>query len=394
MTDTAPLPSPVTLLPSSGEKAASALGVHAQTSVEAKWKMALARPRDLDAARQRMLFECRDPAFADNKSTLYSRPVGGGESATGLGIRFAEAALRCFGNLLCETQVIYDDPEMQIKRVGVIDLETNATVTEDCLIRKEVERKYLKKGQAVISERLNSKGDKVFLVHATEQEAQNKVRVSTQKATRNAVLALLPFSVKEECVAMIESIRADEAAKDPSQSRKAMVDAFHRIHVEVEDLTEFMGKALNRLTPKEVAELRRIHDAIASEETTWDEVMEGRQPAQHADEVRDGFDDRSGMEFAGGLVVKDKEEPEEITAEDEVPFADPVLAEITELIGKLAQEKEADASSDMTLEQCRKALETEICQRYEVKDYLDLGDMQAASVAARLRQDLKMARGE
>ena len=57
------------------ENAALAMAAQ-QKAVEARYKMALARPRDLDAVRQNMLKDARRPSFAS--VAIYHKPIGKG----------------------------------------------------------------------------------------------------------------------------------------------------------------------------------------------------------------------------------------------------------------------------------------------------------------------------
>lgn len=108
------------------ETAANVLAAQAKAQVEARYMMAMHRPRNWDAVRQDLLKECRRPSFADNTSTYYKKPVGG-RSVTGLGIRFVEVAIRCMTNILVETTMIFEDEHKEIHRVSVTDLESNTT---------------------------------------------------------------------------------------------------------------------------------------------------------------------------------------------------------------------------------------------------------------------------
>ncbi|WP_435722131.1 hypothetical protein [Acinetobacter baumannii] len=87
----------------------------AKAQVEARYMMAMHRPRNWDAVRQDLLKECRRPSFADDTSTYYKKPVGG-RSVTGLGIRFVEVAIGCMTSILVETTIWYPQKTMNIRR--------------------------------------------------------------------------------------------------------------------------------------------------------------------------------------------------------------------------------------------------------------------------------------
>jgi hypothetical protein len=74
------------------------------------------------SARRRLIFkECQRPGFAD--VAMYAKPVGK-QRIRGLSIRFAEAAIRHFTNVLTQVAVVFDDERRRILHVSVIDLET------------------------------------------------------------------------------------------------------------------------------------------------------------------------------------------------------------------------------------------------------------------------------
>lgn len=141
---------------------AAMLGAQAKAAVEARFVIALQRPRNWDDVRVKLLDECRRPAFAHNTSTYYRKPIGRG--VEGLGIRFVEVALRCLTNILVETMTLHDDETVRILRVSVTDLESNETFYRDVTIAKTVERaKPLEDGR-YFSVRTNSQGHKTYTV--------------------------------------------------------------------------------------------------------------------------------------------------------------------------------------------------------------------------------------
>ncbi len=88
-----------TLTPIGGTAIERALAAKEIASVQARYVMAAARPRSWMEARTRILRECERPGFAE--AAWYSKPIGAGKSVGGLSIRFAEAAARYAGNVLC-----------------------------------------------------------------------------------------------------------------------------------------------------------------------------------------------------------------------------------------------------------------------------------------------------
>jgi hypothetical protein len=120
------------------ETASTAVAAQAKAMVEARYIMAMQRPRNWDQVRQDIVRECKRPSFAHNKSAYYRKPIGQG--VEGLGIRFVEVALRCMTNVLVETTMIFEDDAKEVHRVAVTDLESNLTYPLDVRVSKTVER--------------------------------------------------------------------------------------------------------------------------------------------------------------------------------------------------------------------------------------------------------------
>lgn len=255
-----------------GETAASAAAAQATAIVQARYVMALRRPRDWDDVRVRIMKEVERPGFA--AVAWYFKPVGDG--VQGLSIRFAEAAMRCMGNLLPEAPIVYDDPKRRILRVTLTDLESNLTWSKDVIIEKTVERRFLKKGQTALQVRTNSKGEITYLVAATEDELGAKEGALVSKATRTLALRILPGDIQDEARKRILEIRSGEAAKDPDAARKKVVDAFALLNVLPSELKRYLRHDIGTASPAEIAELRDVYTKIAAGEATWAAVIAER----------------------------------------------------------------------------------------------------------------------
>lgn len=262
--------------------ATQALVAKARADIEARWIMAMRRPRNPDDVRQMIMKECRRPGFA--KAATYSVPRGG-KAIVGLSIRFAEVAARCMGNMPIEVQTIYDSDSERIVRVTVTDLETNTTYSRDLTIKKTVERKQLARGQRPLGERTNSYGDRVFIVQGTDDDVAVKEAAMVSKAMRTLILRLIPGHIQDEAEALCIQIARDQAAKDPDGERVRMLDAFASLAIYPSDLEVYLGHTTERLAPAELEYLRGIYRAIADGETTWTQVLEDKPKAKATDQA-------------------------------------------------------------------------------------------------------------
>lgn len=257
--------------------ATQALVAKATADIQARWVMAMRRPRNIDDVRQQIMIECRRPGFA--KGAIYKVPRGS-TTIKGLSIRFAEVAMRCMGNLGCEANTIFDSDEERIIRVTATDFETNATWTRDITVKKTVERKDLKRGQRSIRDRINSYGDRIFIVEATDDDVATKEAALISKASRTAILRLVPGHIREEAMLLCEKTMSDTAAKDPAAEKNQILDAFAAINIMPSMIAEWLGHPIEQTNTAELVELRLLFGAIRGEGVTWAEAME------HAEEAR------------------------------------------------------------------------------------------------------------
>jgi hypothetical protein len=254
-----------------GETATAAVAERARASVEARFIMARRFPRDMDKVRTSLLKACQNPTFA--KVAIYRKPIGE-EGIEGPSIRMAEEVARCMGNIATEVDTVYDDVQKCIIAIGATDLESNLTHPLSVLVQKTVERKKPRDGTIIRGQRINSYGDVVYLVEATDDEMLNKTAALVSKALRTCLLRLAPEWLLNEAMKMAYKTRADEDAKDPDEARKTIIDSFMGIGVDPPKLIEYVGHALDSLTPKELNELRGLFVAIRDGEANWAQAIE------------------------------------------------------------------------------------------------------------------------
>lgn len=257
-----------------GEMASTAAASRAKAEVEARFVIALQRPRNILDARARILDACRRPAFA--AGALYKKPVGSKkvagewrqETLEGLSIRFAETAIQAMRNIVSDTSLVWEDETKRSVKVTVTDLESNLTYSKDITVEKTVERRKLKDGQAAISERVNSYGDKVYLVAATEDEIAQKISAQESKIIRNCGLRLIPQDILDEAQSAIRETLS-KGGSDPKAEIKKVCDAFRSIGVGPVELVGYLGHSLETVSPSEIADLRAVFSAIRDGEASW-----------------------------------------------------------------------------------------------------------------------------
>lgn len=255
------------------ETSSVALAEQAKAAVQARYIVAMQRPRELRRTRDALLADCKRPAFAE--AAIYNKPVGDG--VEGPSIRFAEAAARAMGNIYADVATIYDDREKRIVRVSATDLEANVTYPMDITIAKTVERSKPQEGRKVLMVRKNSKGRDVYTIEATDDEILDRERSLASKALRTCILRLVPGDISEEAIEQCYRTRDEEMRKDLPGARRKMVGAYQSLDVTEAQLAEYLGHAISDTTAEELAALRGLYQALKDKETTWAEALDAKR---------------------------------------------------------------------------------------------------------------------
>lgn len=244
----------------------SALEAQVRARIEARYTLALHRPRDLDRVRLALLKECERPRFAE--VARYSKPQGA-TKVTGPSIRFVEAALRCLGNIATETTVTLDDELRRVIRVEVTDLETNVTHPKEIVVSKEIERRSAD-GREVIRQRQNKNGITLFIVKATDDEIMLKESSLVSKALRQLGLRLIPGDLIDEAMETVVSTQTSTDKKDPDAARKRVFDSFDALGIGADALKKYLGHDVG---PLDLPGLRELFTAIKQGEVVWSDLM-------------------------------------------------------------------------------------------------------------------------
>jgi hypothetical protein len=253
----------------SGELAASSAAAHTKALVEAKFVMAVQRPRNMLSVRDRILDACARPGFA--ASAWYAKPVGGGK-VRGPSIRFAETAIQCMTNISVMPSIVYEDREKLVLDVQVIDLESNTSYGDQVTMTKTVERKD-SKGREVIGERTNTTGEKVYIVLATEDEMANKTNSAKSKIIRNSGLRLIPQDIIEEAEWAVKDT-LEKGGDDPAREKKRMADAFSSIGIKPTELEKYLGHGVDSISPGELTDLREVYATLKDGEAKWSDYVD------------------------------------------------------------------------------------------------------------------------
>jgi len=252
------------------DPAAVAAATSAKARIESAFMIALHKPRNVDQSRDRILHACKRPTFAEKVE--FAKPVGG-KTIKGPSVRFAELALREWGNVMSDIQVLYEDDFIRRSKVMIIDLETNCSFSKEIQIGKTVERRS-SKDREVLGERTNTGGDKVFIVKATEDELQNKENAAISKAVRNEGLRVIPSDIVDEALDTAKATLRDRDKKDPDAAKKTLLDSFSAIGIRPADLQAYLKHPTDQLSPAELQDLRGIYRAVKDGEARWADYLQ------------------------------------------------------------------------------------------------------------------------
>lgn len=330
--------------------------------VEAKFVIALKNPRSIAQSRNNILEACKRRGFAE--AARYAKPVGGGKTIDGFSIRFAETAIQAMKNIDIQEVVTFEDDDRRTVKITVTDLEANISYGKDVTVTKTVERRQLKANQKARSERMNSYGEKVFLVDATEDEVAIKIAAQASKIIRNCGLRLVPADILEEAEqAILETIQ--NGGEDPKAATKKVCDAFSTINITPADIEKYLRHPIATISPKELVDLRAIYRAIKDGEAAWSDYLafddtrtaegnakplfktEKKAKAAPVSPVEEGADQFAPVEQKPAQDASKAPEPVETPKDEESP----VLAMLRE---KMALSSASDAAVIGWLESANK----------------------------------------
>ncbi len=306
----------------------------AKARIQSAFIMAFKNPRSVEEARARILESCRRTEFA--KTVEYSKPMGG-KKIHGKSIRFAEEATRAWKNILTSTYVVHEDETLRRITIVVTDLEANINHSQEIVVMKTVERRRPGEDREILGQRINSEGEKVYIVRATDEEVQSKENNQISKILRNEILRMIPADIQEEALAEARKTLAEADRKDPAAAKKAVLDSFQTIGIWPKDIEAYLKHKVDNLSPKELEDLREVYAAIKSGEATWRDYMEQAK--------EDGAGDGAGTGEAAGAGKN------ELTEEDKTKIKqfDKAIADSKDLPKELFQKFLEDSAKRMEL---------------------------------------------
>ena len=228
------------------EEQAGAATMAAREESEVKAAVVLARnfPRDEQAAFVAMQRSARRPTFAHG--ALYSFPRGG-RAITGPSVKMAREMARCWGNLQHGIRLLSMDADYVQVEGWAWDLQTNTRVASEAKFKRLIQR-----GGG--------------WVEPDERDLRELVNKHGAVCVRNSILQLMAPDVVDElermCLATNRKAAEGDIEEDRDQVLRSLAAAFSNMGVTTKMLEQYLGHALEVITPAELADLRAVFTSL------------------------------------------------------------------------------------------------------------------------------------
>lgn len=240
---------------------ATSAAVEAERAVaEVKGAISIAKafPRDIRAARDRIVAACERPALAEVAQYAYPR---GGETVTGPSIRLAEAIAQNWGNFQFGIRELSNRDGQTTLEAYAWDVETNTRSTKTFSVAHE---RYTKKGSYALT-------DPRDIYELGANQAARRLRA--------CILALIPGDIVEDAERQCQ-VTQENSLGAPADALKNLVAAFSPLGVTPKQLEARLGHSLQATVMAEILGLRKIYQAIKDGFTSVDEAFPA--PAESA----------------------------------------------------------------------------------------------------------------
>lgn len=242
----------------------------AVAEIQASFAIAVKRPRDEMAARDRMKQAVKQGAFA--KTCFYSFPRARTE-IFGPSINLAKECARVWGNFIVGYRIMQDDDESRTIEAYAWDLETNTRYPLQDTFKKRIQRKDYKTG----------------LTSYIEPDERDLRELTAKRAAiqmRNAIFDLLPRDFVDELVDLARA--ASKKGKIvPNEFRRQLLTNFGKMGVYVDRIDyyclENYGHKFDATNDDELQELEGVVRAIKDGVASRDEYF-GRSGAPRTEE--------------------------------------------------------------------------------------------------------------
>ena len=212
---------------------------------EIKGKMFLARqfPRDPDYSLQAVLRECKRKELAEAATYEFPR---GDSVVKGPSIRLVEVLARHWGNIDCGITEVDTRDGMTTIKCFAWDLQTNVADEKTFTVKHE---RSTKKGSYKLTD---------------ERDIYEAVANKGARRKRACLLAVMPGWYVDEALRACEETLAASISDGKSMEEVigTVVSAFSEFGINPEQISEKLGKDVDKLSKNDVVKLRHLYSAI------------------------------------------------------------------------------------------------------------------------------------
>lgn len=265
-------------------------------------QMAKYFPRDVVAARDRILNACTRPRLAETACYTYNR---GGTDVTGPSIRLAEMLVQNWGNMKAGIRELEQRNGESTCEAFAWDMETNAIQTKIFQVRHI---RHTKKGDYPLTD---------------PRDIYELVANNGARRLRACILAVIPGDIVEEAVEACDATLKTKFDVTPERIR-GMVEKFKDFDVTVPQIEKRIQCHLDAMKPAQLANIGKIYNSLKdgmSKPEDWFEpevtVVSKSGNGDSSKTAKDALRAKLGIDSAGASAAKtqDVKNPAEKPAE-------------------------------------------------------------------------------
>ena len=233
---------------------------------EAQGKLLLAKqfPRNYTSCYVNAIQACQRKGFAEKAFFNYPR---GGQTVTGVTIRFAEEMARCYTNIDYGIKEMSHEDGKSEMQAYCWDLETNTISSQNFTVEHIMETRQGNR-------KLTSQRD---IYERTANDGARRLR--------SRILAILPPDLVEDCITECKRTLTGNNQIPLIDRIKQMVTGFAKFGVTKEMIEKRLGHTIETVTPDEFTEYVGIYNGLKQKETTVSDWFEQPKTASQMTEL-------------------------------------------------------------------------------------------------------------
>ena len=233
---------------------------------EAQGKLLLAKqfPRSYTTCYANAIEACQRKSFAEKAFFSYPR---GGQTVTGVTIRFAEEMARCYTNVDYGIKELSHEEGKSEMQAYCWDLETNTISSQNFTVEHVMETKQGNR-------KLTSQRD---IYERTANDGARRLR--------SRILAILPPDLVEDCINECKKTLAGKNDIPLIDKVKNMVTGFAKLGVTKEMLETRLKHTIETVNADELTEYIGIYNGLKQKETTISDWFEQPKTASQLTEL-------------------------------------------------------------------------------------------------------------